>query len=104
MMPPRACWYFHFYALLTRSRTVHILDYFLGLNAIRGLSIIALILVFASSIFVLVNDIQAVNRAMASPQDMTDCDYIECVPDAILPSFRTSSKNTPALTCFHSQG
>ena len=38
-----------------------------------------MLLVFASSIFVLVNDIQAVNRAMASPQDMTDCDYIECV-------------------------
>ncbi|EJF66308.1 hypothetical protein DICSQDRAFT_132448 [Dichomitus squalens LYAD-421 SS1] len=58
MMPPRAY-------------------YFIGLNAVRALSIIALILVFASSIFVLVNDIQAVNRAMASPQDMTNCDYID---------------------------
>ena len=41
-----------------------------------------MILVFSSSIFVLVNDIKAVNQAAASDVDMTDCDYIEYVlPD-----------------------
>ena len=55
-------------------------DIFIGLNAVRALSIISLLLVFASSIFVLVSDIQAVNRAAASPSsDMADSDYIECV-------------------------
>ena len=39
-----------------------------------------MLLVFASSIFVLVNDIQAVNRAAAGNVDMTDCEYIEYVP------------------------
>ncbi|RPD56341.1 hypothetical protein L226DRAFT_538090 [Lentinus tigrinus ALCF2SS1-7] len=50
---------------------------FLGLNAVRALSIISMLLVFASSIFVLVNDVEAVNRAAASSVDMTDCDYID---------------------------
>ncbi|KAI0689431.1 hypothetical protein BC835DRAFT_1369026 [Cytidiella melzeri] len=52
---------------------------FIGLNGIRALSIIAMLLVFASSIFVLVNDIQAVNRFMkdSSDADLTDCEYIE---------------------------
>ena len=66
-------------------------DFFIGLNAIRALSIISMILVFASSIFVLVTDIQAVNHFMkdASDSDMTDCDYIEYVIWVRLP--RTSS-------------
>ncbi|KAH9945333.1 uncharacterized protein BXZ73DRAFT_96320 [Epithele typhae] len=51
---------------------------FIGLNVVRALSIISLLLVFASSIFVLVNDVQAVNRSMSQPSsDMADCDYIE---------------------------
>ncbi|KAI0748397.1 hypothetical protein C8Q80DRAFT_1270813 [Daedaleopsis nitida] len=50
---------------------------FIGLNIIRAFSIISLLLVFASSIFVLVNDVQAVNRAAANSVDMTDCDYID---------------------------
>ncbi|EKM55027.1 uncharacterized protein PHACADRAFT_255338 [Phanerochaete carnosa HHB-10118-sp] len=52
---------------------------FIGLNAVRILSIIAMLLVFASSIFVLVNDVEAVNNFMknASDQDFADCDYIE---------------------------
>lgn len=55
-------------------------DFFIGLNGVRILSIIAMLLVFASGIFVLVSDIQAVNRSMkASDTDMTDCDYIEYV-------------------------
>jgi len=38
---------------------------FIGLNGVRILSIIALLLVFASNIVTLVNDVQAVNRFMA---------------------------------------
>ena len=47
----------------------------------RVLSIVSLLLVFASSIFVLVTDVQAVNRFMkdGSDQDLVNCDYIECV-------------------------
>ncbi|TCD63166.1 hypothetical protein EIP91_005894 [Steccherinum ochraceum] len=52
---------------------------FYGLNAIRLLSIIAMLLVFASSIFVLVKDIEAVNNFMknSSDEDLLNCDYIE---------------------------
>lgn len=63
---------------------------FLGLNAVRFFSLVGLILVFASSIVVLVNDIHAIQRA-SSPQvvvangtdstltddSMVDCDYLE---------------------------
>ncbi|KAI0784399.1 hypothetical protein C8Q75DRAFT_780028 [Abortiporus biennis] len=53
--------------------------FFIGLNAVRALSIISMLLVFASSIFVLVTDIEAVNHFMknASDSDMVNCDYIE---------------------------
>ncbi|KIK64925.1 hypothetical protein GYMLUDRAFT_39329 [Collybiopsis luxurians FD-317 M1] len=63
---------------------------FIGLNIIRSLSIIALILVFASNIVTLVHDVEAVNRFMAAKgssdassgsnstlTQMLDCDYIE---------------------------
>ncbi|KAK7025323.1 hypothetical protein VNI00_016105 [Paramarasmius palmivorus] len=56
---------------------------FFGLNAVRFLSIISLILVFASGIFVMVTNIQAVNAFEAAKINstaddlMTDCDYIE---------------------------
>ena len=73
----------------------------------RALSIVSLLLVFISCIITIVNNVKAVNYYMAhrtKEDEQVDCDYIECVPDAILPSFRMSSKNTPALTCFHSQG
>ena len=58
-------------------------DFFIGLNGIRALSIISMLLVFASSIFVLVNDVQAVNHFMknSSDADLTDCEYIEYVVD-----------------------
>jgi len=55
---------------------------FIALNAIRILSLIALILVFASNIEVIVHDIQGVNRfinaqsAGSLDDDMLDCDYI----------------------------
>lgn len=68
-------------------------DTFIGLNGVRILSIIALILVFASNIVTLVHDIEAVNRFVAadtsgsnstvtassgpnSTADMIDMDYI----------------------------
>ncbi|KAJ3986048.1 hypothetical protein F5890DRAFT_1506524 [Lentinula detonsa] len=62
--------------------------FFIGLNVIRALSIIALILVFASNIVTLVHDVEAVNRFMAAKgtdsssgnstiTDMLNCDYIE---------------------------
>ncbi|KAH7929636.1 hypothetical protein BV22DRAFT_1109755 [Leucogyrophana mollusca] len=65
---------------------------FFGLNAVRFLSIVSLILVFASSIFVMVKDIEAVNYFDAAKQngtitadDLVNCDYIEnsTVPNQI---------------------
>ena len=64
------------------------LDTFIGLNAVRALSIIALTLVFASSILTLVHDVEGVNRFIAagkqnnadiskSNNTLVDCDYIE---------------------------
>ncbi|KAH8112054.1 hypothetical protein DFH11DRAFT_535678 [Phellopilus nigrolimitatus] len=62
---------------------------FLGLNAIRALSIVALLLVFSSNILIMVEDIKAVNRFMSATRSgsvntnstitdfMLDCDYIE---------------------------
>ncbi|KAG6334518.1 hypothetical protein ID866_4571 [Astraeus odoratus] len=57
---------------------------FFGLNAVRVLSIVSLLLVFASSIFVMVKDIEAVNSFEAAKQsgnvtseDLVNCDYIE---------------------------
>ncbi|KAG1728622.1 uncharacterized protein EDB91DRAFT_1313618 [Suillus paluster] len=57
---------------------------FFGLNAVRILSIVSLILVFASSIFVMVTDIEAVNSfesakqsGNVTAQDLVDCEYIE---------------------------
>jgi len=56
---------------------------FLGLNGVRILSIISLLLVFSSSIFVMVTDIKAVNSFMSATQTnnassnaTVDCDYI----------------------------
>ncbi|KAI3608686.1 hypothetical protein WG66_003837 [Moniliophthora roreri] len=45
---------------------------FIGLNVVRALSIIALILVFASNIVTLAHDIQAVNRFLAAGQQVKD--------------------------------
>ncbi|KAJ3483186.1 hypothetical protein NLI96_g6490 [Meripilus lineatus] len=53
--------------------------FFFGLNGIRALSIISMLLVLASSIFVLVKDIEAVNHftKTATDEDYANCDYIE---------------------------
>jgi len=55
---------------------------FFGLNAVRFFSIVGLILVFSSSIFVMVKDIQAVNAFQGGRQTgnatlSLDCEYIE---------------------------
>lgn len=54
---------------------------FVGLNAVRAISIIALLLVFSSSIFVITTDVRAVNKFMATTQSgnhtMLNYDYIE---------------------------
>ncbi|KAI0053954.1 hypothetical protein FA95DRAFT_1529759 [Auriscalpium vulgare] len=57
---------------------------FYALNAIRAFSVIGLLLVFSSSIVVLVHDVQAVNRSLSGNSNSTDsCDYIadSTVPD-----------------------
>ncbi|TEB39670.1 hypothetical protein FA13DRAFT_1618672 [Coprinellus micaceus] len=58
--------------------------YFFGLNGVRFLSIVSLMLVFASSILVMVTNIKAVNAFEAAKgqnsteaHSMVDCDYIE---------------------------
>ncbi|KIM90024.1 hypothetical protein PILCRDRAFT_205331 [Piloderma croceum F 1598] len=60
---------------------------FVGLNALRALSIIALLLLFASSILTLTSDVRGVNRFAAADKSdannstsddaLVDCDYIE---------------------------
>lgn len=57
------------------------LVFFYGLNVVRFLSVVGLLLVFASSIFVMVSDVRAVNEfeAAGSNADSGNCDYIECV-------------------------
>lgn len=55
---------------------------FIALNAIRALSIVALLLVFSSSIFVMVTDVRAVNQFVSAKQSGNstmdfDYDYIE---------------------------
>ncbi|KAI6028588.1 hypothetical protein F5J12DRAFT_806361 [Pisolithus orientalis] len=56
---------------------------FFALNAARVLSIVSLLLVFASSIFVMVTDIEAVNSYESKQSsnttnvDLVNCDYIE---------------------------
>ncbi|KAG5716882.1 hypothetical protein E4T56_gene19714, partial [Termitomyces sp. T112] len=52
---------------------------FAGLNAVRCISIISLILVFASTVLVMVHNIEAVNAFLghADTSDAQNCDYIE---------------------------
>jgi hypothetical protein len=50
----------------------------MGLNGVRFLSIVSLILVFASTIFVMVTNIKAVNAFQANGgNSLENCDYIE---------------------------
>lgn len=55
-------------------------DIFIILNAVRALSIIALLLVFSSSILVMVDDIKAVNVFVSggsNSNSTSNYDYIE---------------------------
>ncbi|KAH9832906.1 uncharacterized protein C8Q71DRAFT_775501 [Rhodofomes roseus] len=51
---------------------------FFGLNAVRALSIVSLLLVFASSIFVMTKDVQAFHdfQAQSNSTSYQNCDYI----------------------------
>jgi Na+-translocating ferredoxin:NAD+ oxidoreductase RNF subunit RnfB len=54
-------------------------DVFYGLNAVRALSIVALLLAFASSIVTVVSDVRAVNKAQTDPNsDNKACGYVGC--------------------------
>lgn len=79
-----------------------LLDTFIGLNGIRVLSVIALLLVFSSNVVTLANDIKAVNRFMAGEKQtdgttnstisaVYDTDYIKCVATFNLPLSTASS-------------
>ncbi|KZT03297.1 uncharacterized protein LAESUDRAFT_762073 [Laetiporus sulphureus 93-53] len=70
---------------------------FIGLNITRVLSIVALILIFASSIVTLVQDIKAVNKfiaegkeeVIASSDNTTvtdDCSHLDYVPNSTVPN------------------
>ncbi|KZT02369.1 uncharacterized protein LAESUDRAFT_414751 [Laetiporus sulphureus 93-53] len=57
---------------------------FIGLNVLRITSILAMLLVFASSIFVMVKDVEAYNDFQSgNSTSATDCDYI---PDSDVPN------------------
>lgn len=79
-----------------------VIDVFIGLNVVRTLSIIALLLLFASSIVTMVHDVEAVNafiaagkadpsiRVVDTNSTSIDCldadtDYIEYVHGRTLP-------------------
>jgi hypothetical protein len=53
----------------------------MGLNAVRALSLVSLVLVFSSTILVMVTNIKAVNAFDANQDNSTmlECDYIEQV-------------------------
>ena len=76
-----------FFGLESIADPPRVADVFITLNIVRILSIIALILVFSSSILVMVHDITAVNSFMSAAQAsgnsteslLENCDYIEYV-------------------------
>jgi hypothetical protein len=84
MLPARGCRSNRFRQPV--AKLICHLDTFLGLNAVRALSIIGLLLVFSSNVCVIVHDVQAVNRfveegkvaGQSGPANSTvlDTDYI----------------------------
>jgi hypothetical protein len=90
MLPLRAC---EFQRPFSRRITVTdllALDVFIGLNVVRALSIISLILVFSSSIMTLVDDVEAFSSYQNDPSRLNppssdnsttvSHDYIPYVP------------------------
>lgn len=63
-----------------------IADTFIGLNGLRILSIIGLLLVFSSNIVTLVHDIQAVNRFQAGKAATSDSASTNTTADDMLNS------------------
>ncbi|KAG7448326.1 uncharacterized protein BT62DRAFT_1004130 [Guyanagaster necrorhizus] len=71
---------FHDFGAGTPSLDLHLTVLFYGLNAVRFLSVISLILVFSSTITVMVHNVKAFNTFEAnrgSDSELEDCDYIE---------------------------
>lgn len=66
MLPPRGCECLSQPFLLEEILLNQSIDVFIGLNAIRFLSVLALLLVFSSNVVTLANDIKAVNAFMAA--------------------------------------
>jgi hypothetical protein len=75
-------------------------DVFYGLNAVRALSIVALLLAFASSIVTIVSDVRAVNRSQSdSHSDDGTCGYIEYAPVCLTYTYELHADPLPLL--FH---
>ena len=52
---------------------------FYGLNAVRALSVVSLLLAFASSVVVIVSDVRAVNKSQHDPNfNQGACGYVGC--------------------------
>lgn len=74
---------------------------FFGLNAIRVIGVISLILVLASSVLVMVTDVTAVNTFLQDAKDsgtpvdqlLEGCDYIECVSFRLFDFHSSPSRN-----------
>jgi hypothetical protein len=86
MLPPRGCEY----TTIVARVEIHCVnaDVFIALNVIRIISIVSLVLVFASNIETLVHDVVAVNEFIAAAKgsdpianntQVQDSDYILCV-------------------------
>jgi hypothetical protein len=87
MLPPRGCASLVFHRSsfwMTRPRLP---DIFIGLNIVRILSIVACLLVLASSFVTMVHDVEAVNTLIQTEKsnstladNLLDCDYVAYAP------------------------
>lgn len=83
MIPPRGCTSLALLMCSVGRADPRSPDIFIGLNIVRILSIIACLLVFASSIVTMVEDVEAVNEFIQAEKTNTtlaysllDCDYV----------------------------
>ena len=68
------------YLIESKYNSTTLIAIFFGLNAVRALSIVFMLLVFVSCVLVLNMDVRAYNHFMnegTANVDMTNCDYIE---------------------------
>ncbi len=114
MLPPRGCEYTTI-ALCRRRlcrNSLRDADLFIALNVIRIISIVSLVLVFASNIETLVHDVVAVNEFIAAAKgsgpianntQAQDSDYILCVCSLRLPCLpdidHAQGKHSPQPAC-----